>query len=121
VAKFHVDLRKAADNAGEEGRLQTVGAHQNSIDFTLADKRVDVVLGNRTSIKNGGCIICQESDLAGYVVGVYRIDRFSSSNGGDGFVDEKTTGNVDIETEQGLNLFVQVWKVKTNDRDDRVF
>ena len=55
------------------------------------------------------------------MIGVNRVDWFSCSDSRDGFVNEETAGNIDIKIEQGLNLFVQVWQIQTNDRNDGVF
>ncbi|KKT30971.1 MAG: hypothetical protein UW16_C0002G0005 [Microgenomates group bacterium GW2011_GWC1_44_10] len=121
MTEFHLGLRKAADNASKEGRLQTVGAHEDSIYFALSYKGGCIILGNGASIKNGGCVICQESNLTGNMIGVNRVDWFSCSDSRDGFVNEETSGNIDIKIEQGLNLFVQVGEIQTDNGGDGVF
>lgn len=116
-----MDLGKTGDNTGEESRLETVGAHHDTVNATLVHKRGSIVRTYGATVENRGGVVRQKGDLATDMVGLGGIYRLSGADSRDGLVDKKAVGNIDVVVKKFFDLLVQIRSVQTDNGGDGTF
>lgn len=116
-----MDLGKIGNNTGEEGRLETVGAHHDTVDAAFVHKRGGVVRTYGATVENWSGVVRQKGDLATDMVGVRGVYRLPGADSRNGLVDKKTVGNIDVVVEKFFDLLVQIRSVQADNGSDGTF